>query len=160
MRRWVVLAVATGAVLVLSSCEGDVTRPGAVGLDVNIDAGGAATAQIHFDAVNRPDGRLRALGEAVAIRLFPSASSRSVGIDDNGDHPFVVIDAHGVYDPGPHPRISLDSRAAVSWLLANGIKTVDVFVDSPRVPLTASWTPADTEDPPWGWTGITAAAAA
>jgi hypothetical protein len=133
-----------------------------VNLEVLVNADGSGTAEMYLDDSHRSDAQLHAWGEAVGSRLFPSATSLAVRVDPNsGGYPFVVIDAQGLYQPGPQPQVSLDTRDAVSWLLSNGTKTVDVYIDSPRVPLTASWTPPRGPDElSWVWTKITTGAAA
>lgn len=153
------LAVAVALCMSLSACDpAPPSAEDAVSLNVDLNADGSATANMFLDCGPRGSAQLHAWGAAVGSRLFPSASSLDVGIDPNGGVcPFVVITAPGQYQPGPQPRASVDSRDAVSWLLSNGIKTVDVYLDSPRVPLTSSWTPArGADEQSWAWPDITA----
>lgn len=164
VRRGVAVAVAAFAALVLSGCVpyGNADRPNGVDLRVVVNADGTGGAQMFLDNTERSQAQIQAWGEAVGTRLFPSATSLAVRVDPNtGGSPFVVIDAPGLYQPGPQPQVSLDTRAAIGWLLASGTKTVDLTVESPNVPLTSSWTPPVGQgDHSWEWTGVTAGTAA
>jgi uncharacterized membrane protein YbaN (DUF454 family) len=154
-----VVALAAFAVLALSACDPSETsgRTNGVNLEVLVNADGSGTAQMYLDDAERSDAQLHSWGEAVGARLFPSATAVQVRVDPNsGGYPFVVIDAEGLYQPGPQPQVSLDTREAVGWLLANGTKTVDIYIDSPRVPLTSTWTPPRGADEfSWVWQGVT-----
>ncbi|WP_456843939.1 hypothetical protein [Cellulomonas sp. P5_C6] len=163
MKRWVAAALAAVVALALSACDPAMPSGETNGaeLDVVVNADGSGTAELYLDDTTvRSDAQLRAWGDEVGARLFPSASSRTVRVDPNGGgYPFVVVDAQDLYRPGPQPQVSLDTRDAVTWLLADGpdgVDVVDVSIDSPRVPLTSSWTPSRGEDEStWAWWGIT-----
>lgn len=150
--------------LALSGCDPSETsgRTDGVNLEVLVNADGSGTAQMYLDGTSRSDVQLHAWGEAVGRRLFPDAASVDVRVDPNsGGYPFVVIEAPGLYQPGPAPKVALDTSDAVGWLLDNGTKNVDVYIDSPRVPVTSSWTPPRGQDEAsWVWRGITTASAA
>jgi hypothetical protein len=151
------------AVLSLTACDPPprTTVPADVWLSVYIGkAGGAeATAFVEGDAL--PGLSARAIGDKLATLLFPEAESREVSVSDSlGD---VTVRFGGVYDPGTEPRVSVDTRDAVTWLLRAGARTVDVSVGTPRVPSTATWTPDpgwDRAPNHWGWNYVTSSEAA
>jgi len=164
VKRWVAAALAAVAVLALSACDPYApsdTKNGVL-LDITINTDGSGTAPMYLDDTIRSNAQLQKWGEAVGSRLFPSAASSTVRVDQNGGgYPFVVIEAQGIYQPGAQPQVSIDTRGAVTWLLSNGAKTVDVYIYPPAVPLTSTWTPARAADEgTWAWTKITVGTAA
>lgn len=164
VRRWLVGCVAALMALALSACDPYPTSgtTNGVSLTVDVDIDGSVTTDMFLDDARRSDAELRSWGEAVGSRLFPAITSLEVRINPNaGAVPFIVVDAPGVYRPGPRPQVALDTRDAVSWLLSHGTKTVSLTISSPHVPLTASWTrPARRGWFSWTWTDVTARAAA
>lgn len=51
--------------------------------------------------------------------------------------------------------VPIDTRDAVSWLLSDGARTVNVSIDTPRVPAAASWVPTTADDGiGWSWSGL------
>lgn len=111
-------------------------------MTVILNAEGGAETQLFLDSRVRSHAELTHLGEQVAPLLFPAASGHTVVVDDNSQgYPFVKISAAKVYEPGPRPKFSLDTRLIVSFLLNDGFRSVDLGVQAPLVPVTATWVP-------------------
>lgn len=151
------------AVLSLTACDPPPrnTAPSDVSLSIYIGKSGdvQVTAFVEGDAL--PGLSARAIGDELATLMFPQARSREVEVSDSlGD---VTVRFGGVYDPGPEPQVSIDTRDAVTWLLREGARTVGVSVNAPRVPSAGTWTPdpstASTSNW-WWWRYVSATEAA
>lgn len=165
MKRWLSGVVGVLALLALGGCDPYVAAaPGTAALDVSVHMDGRVTALLFLDETHRDASELRTAGEEVAARLFPGRPGAGVQVDGNGGgYPFAALEAQGVYRPGARPQVPLDTRDAVAWLLAHGARSVDVGVDAPTVPLTASWSPQPPPDEArayWRWEAVTSAAGA
>ena len=163
MKRAIVAALAAVVVASLAACDpyGPSGQTDAVDIQVVVNTDGSTTAQVFLDdTAVRSDAQLLTWGHAIGTRLFPSATSLAVRVEPNGaGYPFAVIDAPDVYEPGPHPRVSLDTRDAVTWILAQDAELVDVYVDAPGIPLTATWEPSRGQDvAEWAWMDVADAA--
>ncbi|WP_421733446.1 hypothetical protein [Cellulomonas sp.] len=159
MKRAIVAALAAVVMASLAACDpyGPSGQTDAVDIDVVVNTDGSTTAQVFLDdSAARSDAQLLTWGHAIGTRLFPAATSLAVRVEPNGaGYPFAVIDAPDVYEPGPHPRVSLDTRDAVAWILAQDATLVDVYVSAPGVPLTSSWEPSRGQDvAEWAWMDV------
>lgn len=127
---------------------------GAVEMNLEVDANGGARAELILDRHRRTRTDLVSLGQQLAPQLFPTATRRTVGVDDNlGGYPYPMIKASGVYRPGPHPQLTIDTRTAAGWLLAHGTTSLVVRVGLPTVSTTAVWSrPASGGVSAWDWT--------
>jgi hypothetical protein len=138
--------------------------PGAVAVDLSLDSQGGADVDLFLDARVRSNAELTALGEQIAPLLFPTASRRIIEIDDNsGGYPFVHIAAAGAYRPGRHPKFTFDARPAVTALLAEGFKSVDLNMGVPfTVPSTDLLVPAadPRQQDTWAWNVLASGSAA
>jgi hypothetical protein len=159
-----IILAAAAAALGLTGCDPYSSSGVAdgVGISVILNAEGGAQTQLFLDSHVRSHAELIRLGKQVAPRLFPTASGHTVVVDDNsGGYPFVNISTSGVYEPGPQPQFSLDGRPAASFLLGNGFRSVDLYIQAPVVPVIAEWVPSGSEDSgTWRWNGLVAGAAA
>lgn len=147
------------AVLTLSACDPAprTTVPADVDFWVAIGNTGGAEVTAFIEGDTMSGVGASAVGEALATLIFPDAESSEVSVSDSlGD---VTVRVSGVYEPGPAPQVSIDTRDAVAWLLRAGARTVDVSVYAPRVSNTATWsTPPDrTNAHDWHWRLLTTA---
>jgi hypothetical protein len=154
-----VLLVGAGAVLTGCDPYPPANGTGAVEMTIDVTDDGGARAQLILDRHKRTHAELVRWGQQLAPKLFPGATSITVEVNDNlGGYAFPVIHAAGVYRPGPHPRLALDTRPAAGWLFTQNVTSVAVQIDRPAVSTTGAWfVPASNQggSRDLGWYGIT-----
>lgn len=155
----VMLALVAG---LLAGCDPAPPAPdGQAELWVIVGADGHARTDVVLDSADSSDDRLLATAREVATRLFPTSTGSTFVIERNrGGYPYATIDTPGVYEPGSVVTFSLDTRAAVSWLLTQGISAVAVTILVPETDGRANWQPPQTGSGRWDWRGIADGAAA
>jgi hypothetical protein len=89
----------------------------------------------------------------------PGSANLDITIDaEGGGHHFVTITARDAYQPGPHPKVRLDTTTAVGHLLGHDLRRIDVYIRAPAVSSPAGWTPAaepvDHGQDVWAWEGL------
>ena len=156
------LALAAG---LLAGCDPAPPAPdGEAQLWVIVGADGHARTDVVLDSTDRSDDEQLATAHEVATRLFPSSTGSTLVIDRNRHgYPYVTIDTPDAYQPGDAVTFPLDTRPAVSWLLAHGISAVGVTIEVPQTDGRVDWEPPLTGSGRWGrwdWRGITDGAAA
>lgn len=155
----VMLALVAG---LLTGCDPAPPAPdGQVQLWVVVGADGHARTDVVLDSSERSDDEQLAIGRSVAARLFPTSTDSVVVVARyRHGYPYVTIDTPGVYEPGEVVTFSLDTRPAATWLLAQGLESVEVTIQVPVTDGRADWQPSQAGSVRWDWRGVTDGAAA
>lgn len=121
------------AAVLLTSCEaGRVpTEPDLAWITLSV--GGNGSGHVEVKVSRGHEDELIPIGEATGHALFPGHPFR-IAIDGNaGGADFVVVRVPELYQPGPHPSVSIDTRRLGSALIPYGVIRVDFSLCPPAV---------------------------
>lgn len=117
-----------------------------VSIEVRPDATGVAT--VAFGGEPDEAAVAKTLDTIDGV-VFPGKPVTGAVID-NGDLPVLRFTSTDVFEPGAAPEVDVDTRGLCDDLAANGVRTLDVELDFPNVPVNRAFVPEpQSSDDSW-----------
>jgi hypothetical protein len=136
-----------GIAIVLASCDPAVAPNDPQLIEMNISVGPHGSGGVRLGFGQRPSrSELLRIGSDLKESVFVGHDF-VVSVDPNDPgYPFLDLDSHDVFAPGPHPEVRIDAARLCRELLVAGYTKVEVSLAAPSTPHSWHLTPSTFED--------------
>jgi hypothetical protein len=142
-----VLGASLLAVTVLSACDPAAPPdvPDEVSMELVVGADGSGTVHLGFG--DRPDAeRLQQMATQITSSGFVGRRARASVDSNDGGHPFLVLHADDVFEPGPAPQVQVDVPGLCQQVRDFGYRSISLSLSEPYTEHEWLLMPADR---PW-----------
>jgi hypothetical protein len=118
--------------VVLTGCDPAPVPDDSDLVEVEVDVGDSGGAVVYVYPGGRlSDAEVERIRDSIDSKVFAEGTMRRTINSNDGGYSFIELISEGVYEPGPEPRVELDTRPLCEDLARTGFSKLRLWFDAP-----------------------------